>query len=251
MIEFNDIKFSYDKHSPFSPLNLKLPAQAITFLLGENGSGKSTVLKLMLGLINAQSGEITINGRNIKTMSMTTRAQHMAYIAQNHHPVFDYSVEDVIVMGCSHRLSIHQTPSASDYQRAHEIANTLEISHLLKKSYQHISGGERQLVLIGKALMQTTNILIMDEPTANLDFGHRVHLFERLQRLSASGSTIILSSHNPNDALKYADHVVLMHARSCLASGSVDQMLTPQQLGALYHAPLHCYQDGAKKWLDT
>ncbi len=251
MINFNNVCFNYPAETAFSTLNIDIPQNAITFLLGENGSGKSTLLKLLLGLLKPNSGDIVVQGKNIAYLNDRQKASLMSYIPQSHSPVFDYLVKDIIVMGCLHELGTFERPSKKHYQKAYDIASELNISHLLNKGYKHISGGERQLVLIARALMQTSNILIMDEPTANLDFGHQANLFALCKKLVAKGTSIILSSHNPNDALKYGDYVVLMQNRSCVASGFAKQILTAQELTNLYNVNIALQTINGSHWLES
>ncbi len=234
MIKFSNVNFAYDDGTLFENINLNIPKGTICFVLGENGSGKTTLLKLILGLAAAQSGNIIIGDADIANLTIRQRAKLMAYIPQDHAPVFNLVVEDIILMGCANQLMLFSEPDAAARQRARQIATELGIAHLLNKGYKKISGGERQLCLIGRALMQTSQLIVMDEPTANLDFAHKKHFFKRCKALAASGTTIVISSHQPENALKYADYVVFMKERACLAQGNTKTLMTTERLSQLY-----------------
>ncbi len=234
MIKFDDVQFSYGDGTTFEALNLTIPKAKISFVLGENGSGKTTLLKLMLGLLATTGGKIEVAGSNIAGLTMRQRARLMAYIPQDHAPVFNLAVEDIILMGCANQLTMFATPNQAARRRARQIAEQLGIAHLLDKGYKKISGGERQLCLIARALLQKSQVIIMDEPTANLDFAHKISFFKHCKALAESGTSIVISSHQPENALKYADYVLFMKNRQCSAAGSVATMMTAQRLSELY-----------------
>ncbi len=234
MIKFCNVNFTYDDDTSFENIHLNIPKGTISFVLGENGSGKTTLLKLILGLISANSGIIEVDGADIAQLTIKQRAKIMAYIPQDHAPVFNLTVKDVILMGCANQLALFGEPNETDCRRAHQIAAELAIDHLLNKGYKKISGGERQLCLIGRALMQTSQLIVMDEPTSNLDFAHKKNFFERCRTLVNNGTTIIISSHQPENAIKYADYVVFMKNHQCYGHGPTKKMMTTAQLTKLY-----------------
>ncbi len=234
MIRFNDVNFNYLDGTTFNGINLHIPKQKISFILGENGSGKTTLLKLMLGLITPTSGTIEVAGNNLTQLSIRQRAEQMAYIPQDHAPVFNIAVRDIILMGSANQLKAFASPDQIIQRRAQEIANQLGISHLLNKGYKKISGGERQLCLIGRALMQTSQLIVMDEPTSSLDFAHKLNFFKLCKQLVDSGNSIVISSHQPEDAINYADYIVFMKNHKCIAHGYVSKMMTAKKLAQLY-----------------
>ncbi len=234
MINFKNVNFNYSDGPAFKDINLRIPEGKISFVLGENGSGKTTLLKLMLGLIAPTSGTIEVSGQNIATLSSRQRSKLMAYIPQDHAPAFNIAVEDVILMGCANRLKAFASPDQVMRDKAHSIAQQLGIEHLLYKGYKKISGGERQLCLIGRALMQTSQLIIMDEPTSSLDFAHKLNFFKLCKQLNNSGTSIVISSHQPENAFNYADYIVFMKDHHCSAHGSVADMMTAAKLAQLY-----------------
>lgn len=234
MIKFNDVTFNYGDGTAIGAINLHIPARKICFVLGENGSGKTTLLKLMLGLLAPTAGDILVDGDAIAKLTARQRAKRMAYIPQDHAPIFNLAVEDIILMGCANQLHFFSKPAAADRQRARQIAAQIGIAHLLDKGYKQISGGERQLCLIARALMQSAQLIAMDEPTANLDFAHQQAFFERCQALTDAGHSIVITSHQPADALDYADYVLFMKNRQCIAQGAVSDLMTARRLSELY-----------------
>ncbi len=250
MIHFKNISFSYDDAVGFETLNVAIPLHKVTFLLGENGSGKTTFIKLLLGLLTPQSGEIVLGEESVHSLTARQRARLMAYIPQEHGAVFNIAVEDVILMGCANALRAFAEPDLNARRRARQIAAELHIEHLLGKGYKQISGGERQLCLIARALMQSAKIIVMDEPTANLDFAHKLNFFKLIERLAARGITVVMSSHQPEDALKYGDYVIFMKANQCLEYGAIDDVMTVQNLSKLYGVDIgdtHLAQDVAEQ----
>ncbi len=235
MIEFIDVNFNYLDGTAFNNISLHIPKGKICFILGENGSGKTTLLKLMLGLVAPTSGTIKIAGKSLADLSIRQRAALMAYIPQDHAPVFNIAVEDIILMGSANRLKAFASPDLHMRQQANEIAKQLGIEHLLNKGYKKISGGERQLCLIGRALMQTSQLIIMDEPTSSLDFAHKLNFFKLCKQLNSSGTSIVISSHQPENAFNYADYIVFMKDHSCMAHGDVNKMMTAAKLSQLYN----------------
>ncbi len=238
MIKLKNVNFNYADDTAFEDLNLQIPEANITFILGENGSGKTTLLKLILGLLTPTSGTIEISGKNLADLSFRQRAEQMAYIPQDHAPAFNIAVEDILLMGCANRLKAFASPNQKMRQQAHQIAEQIGITHLLNKGYKKISGGERQLSLIGRALMQTSKLIVMDEPTSSLDFAHKINFFNLCKTLKQTGTSIIVTSHHPENAVKYADYIVFMKAHRCIAQGNVAEMMTVAKLSQLYGVDL-------------
>jgi iron complex transport system ATP-binding protein len=168
--------------------------------LGPNGVGKSTLFKCILSLLRSYSGDILLDG--VSTRSLTERqiARSIAYIPQAHGPVFPYSVLDVVLMGAAGSHRFFALPRSEDEQYALAQLEALGIADMADRDYSLLSGGERQLVLIARALAQRAQILVMDEPTANLDYGNQVRVMEHITNLSRRGYGVLLSTHNPEHA---------------------------------------------------
>ena len=209
-LEIRDLHFSYRNHEVLKGLNLTVSDGEMVSLLGRNGAGKTTLMRLIPGFLKAPEQSILIDGKPVLQMSLRERASYMAYIPQITRSVFPYSVRTSILMGCSNRLSLLQNPGAKEEQRVEEVIDLLNIRGIADRNMETISGGERQLVLIARALMQDARLLILDEPTSFLDYGNQLLVLERVQELAGQGYSCIYSTHNPDLALAQSTRSVVM-----------------------------------------
>ena len=240
-IKIEQLSFSY-RQTPFiKNLSLRVEKEGITALLGPNGSGKSTLLKLLLGILTPQSGDIRIRGENLSRLTRRELARRLAYVPQTHREAFGYSVFEVVLMGRLPSTSFFSHYGEKDKHIATEALERLSIGHLAGRSYTEISGGERQLTLIARALAQGADIFVMDEPTNGLDYGNQIRLLERINQLAAEGFSFIYTTHHPDHALAAADRVVLMKSGKILLDGEPRYALTPENLMALYGLPEHLF----------
>ena len=180
---------------------------------------------------------VTLACEQALTVSLETRralAAELAYIPQSYHPVFDHTVLESVLMGLSAQLGTFDRPSRAQAVRAMQILSELGIAQLAERGCTRISGGERQLMLLGRALMQNAHTLIMDEPTASLDYGNSFRVMQRIESLSAGGYSVIFSTHEPNQAFRYATKVLALKDGRVLAFGPPADVLTPELLEALY-----------------
>ena len=233
-IEIDQLSFSY-RHTPFiENLNLRIRKEGIVAILGPNGCGKSTLLKLLLGILSPASGSVSIRGENLGILTRRELARRLAYVPQTHREAFGYSVFDVALMGRLPRTSFFARYGESDRRIAGEALEKLSIGHLARRPYTEISGGERQLTLIARALTQGADIFVMDEPTNGLDYGNQIRLLERINQLAAEGLTFIYTTHHPEHAMAASDTVVMMKSGKILREGEPRYMLTPDNLTDLY-----------------
>lgn len=221
-------------HPIIGPLSFDIPQGEIVCLLGPNGVGKTTLFKTILGLLKPQHGSITIQGKDASQYSHKEFAQAIAYVPQNHIPPFDYQVIDVVVMGCNPGMSEFSSPKEKEYNHAREILQSMGIAHLETRDYTELSGGERQMVIIARALAQNASILMMDEPTAYLDYGNEVLVLDQIKKLSAQGYTIIMITHMPNHAFLCADKVIAVGMDNYFIIGQPEIVLTQETLYKLY-----------------
>ena len=198
IIEVKNLSFGYDKSKKvLNDLFASFSEGRIVALIGKNGSGKSTLLDCLLGT-NEYEGNILINGRNIKDLSSKNYAKLVSFIPQSVQINIDYSIRDFISFGRNPHIGFGLTLSEDDYQIVEKNATKCGIKEILDKDINKVSGGERQLAFIARALTQETPIIIMDEPTASLDFGNQQKLFRIMKSLAKAGKTIIFTTHNPN-----------------------------------------------------
>jgi len=233
-IEIDQLSFSY-RQTPFiENLDLRVREEGIVALLGPNGSGKSTLLKLLLGILTPASGSVRVRGENLGKLTRRELARRLAYVPQTHREAFGYSVFDVVLMGRLPRTSFFARYGDRDRRIAGEALEKLSIEHLAGRPYTEISGGERQLTLIARALTQGADIFVMDEPTNGLDYGNQIRLLGRINQLAAEGFTFIYTTHHPDHALAASDRVVMMKSGKILREGDPRCMLTPENLTELY-----------------
>jgi iron complex transport system ATP-binding protein len=233
-IEIEQLSFSYRRAPFIQDLNLTINEGRVLALLGPNGSGKTTLLKLLLGLLTPAAGTIRIQEADTLDMSHRELACLLAYVPQVHREAFGYSVFDVVLMGRMPRTSFFARYGERDRQIAWESMEKLSIGHLAQQPYTEISGGERQLTLIARALSQGASTFIMDEPTNGLDYGNQIRLLDRIGRLASEGFTFIYTTHHPDHALAVADRVVMMQAGAIIRDGAPRSVITPERLSELY-----------------
>lgn len=233
-MEVESLCFSYKHKQVLQDVSFTPPENKLLCLLGPNGVGKSTLFRCMLGQLTGYSGSIGINGREVRSYSPAALARCVAYVPQSHHLVFNYSVTDMVLMGTTSRFSALSVPGRNERLLAEQAIEMLGITALADRSFLQLSGGERQLVLIARALAQQARILIMDEPTANLDYGNQLRVLDRVKGLTRDGYTIIQSTHNPDQALLFADSVLALYDGRMIAFGHPREVINEELLRCLY-----------------
>src|ERR1044072_6289346 len=205
-----DLSIGYRNHLVGSNISLSLDAGEVLCLLGPNGAGKTTLFRTLLGLQRALGGAVLLDGKPIDRMRPVEIARHMAYVPQAHATEFSCTPRDVVLVARTARLKPFDSPGAADEAIAREKLAALGIGELEDHDYTRISGGQRQLTLIARALAQETPILVMDEPTASLDFGNQAMVLGRIRDLARENYGIVLSTHDPDHALLVATRVAII-----------------------------------------
>ncbi|SHN67894.1 ABC transporter ATP-binding protein [Desulfitobacterium chlororespirans] len=235
LFELKDGVCGYSAHKPvLRDINFTLTDGEVLCLLGANGVGKSTLFKSMLALIPILGGTLSIDGENILRWSRAKIAQKIGYVPQSTNPPFSYSVMDVILMGRAAHLGMMSSPKKEDEEIAESVVERLGIQYLVNKRYLELSGGEKQLVLIARALTQQPQLLIMDEPTTALDFGNQQLVLNQVHQLSQQGLGIIMSSHFPDHAFLYSHKVLMLKNGGIYAMGAPAEVISEQTLRDLY-----------------
>ncbi|MBX9904712.1 MAG: ABC transporter ATP-binding protein [Burkholderiales bacterium] len=229
-----NLGFGYRDRRVGSDVTLELAAGEVLCLLGPNGSGKTTLFKTLLGLLPQQQGAVLIEGRDANTLTRDAIARQISYVPQAHGAFFPYTVRETVLMGRTAHLGLFSVPSSRDHAATAAAIERMGISHLADAVYTQISGGERQLALIARALAQEARVVIMDEPTANLDFGNQVRVLERIRLLAGEGIGVLLSTHDPDHAFLCADRVAMLHQGRLMACGTVSEVMTAEKLQQLY-----------------
>lgn len=233
-LEIKDASCGYSGKSIVSGLSVKVSSGEILCILGPNGVGKTTLFKTIMGFIPLIRGEITLDSQNICPWSRKKLARHLGYVPQAHVPPFPFSVIDVVVMGKTACLSTFASPSAHDIAESIQTLELLGIGNLKNRIYTELSGGERQMVLIARALIQKPAVLIMDEPTSNLDFGNQVRVLEQINTLASNGLAVIMTSHVPDHAFLCDAKVALLRKDNQFCIGSADEIVTENNLRLAY-----------------
>ena len=240
ILSLKQVYFRYGEHDPkvLSDLSLDIPAGKVTAILGPNGTGKTTLLHILLGLLKPFNGEVRIAGKPHKVYPKRILSQTIGLVPQFESIPFNFSVFEYVLLGRSPYLKPFQLPGKDDIQITEEALVSAGISHLSTKPVTEISGGERQLVHISRVLAQQTRILLLDEPTAHLDLENQNRILTLLKGMAAKGVTTVLTTHDPNAAIFAADHFVLMNKGNIAAQGKLNQVITPENLTQIYRTPI-------------
>jgi iron complex transport system ATP-binding protein len=242
-VEISELSFAYprDGHR-LRNVSLAIHQTEVCCLLGPNGAGKTTLLRCLLGLLAPERGTISVLGTDITELSARQLARSIAYVPQSTTTPFPFTTLDIAVMGRTPYLGVTATPSVADRRAALHQLEQLGIEHLAQRSFSQLSGGERQLTLLARALVQQAPILILDEPTAALDYGNEVRILHVISELARTGRTVLMTTHQPAHALTHANRAVLMRHGTVIADGPPNDVVTSEQLSDLYGIPIHVTQ---------
>lgn len=228
-----DLHFAY-KRPVLRGASLHVGPGDVLALLGTNGAGKSTLLRIMLGLVEPTSGRVVLDGKPLASFARRALAQRLAYVPQVHAAPFPYTVRDIALMGRLPATGMARSPGASDLSAVEAVLERMGIVHLADRPYTEVSGGERQLTLISRALVQGARVLVMDEPMNGLDYGHQIRLLERLRALAAEGYAILMTTHHPEHALLAATRVALLIDGQVRTEGRAADVVTARSIKELY-----------------
>lgn len=234
MLNVQKLSFAYGDKTTLSDITFEAAAGTRIAVLGPNGAGKSTLFRCILGLLPRYDGTIRMSGGDIRTMTAAELARCAAYIPQSTAPVFDYTVLEMVLMGMTGQIGPFSGPGKRQAEQVQVVLQSLGIDSLASRCFSKISGGERQLALVARAMVQGAKLLIMDEPTANLDFGNQHLVLGQMERLAREGYMVLFSTHNPDHALSCADQVLVLREGRMLAYGTAEDVITAELLTELY-----------------
>lgn len=268
IFSFQGVSFGYLRHKApiLHKLDFALQAGRATAILGPNGAGKTTLLYLALGWLLPWEGEIRLEGKPLFQHTRQERSRRLALVPQSEHTPFDYSVFEYVLMGRAPHLPPLGTPTQADYEATWNALEQIGLAEMAEQPVPYLSGGERQLMLLARALAQilpsssgrgaggeeTSRLLLLDEPTAHLDLSNKAHLIDLLRGLRAAGTTLLLTSHEPEVVLALADDVLLLEGDGRARFGPLDEIFTAETLSRLYQIPIRLVEvDGRKQVLWT
>lgn len=247
MLSVENISFSYGEFS-IDGVKFLVEEGEILTLLGANGSGKTTILKCIYGLLKPHVGCVFIDGRDFHSLSLKERSKLIGYVPQMHTPPFSYTCLEVVVMGMAPRLKALERPGKEHYEKALEKLRILGMEDFKDRPYTELSGGQLQLILIARALVQEPKVLLLDEPTAHLDFKNQVMILEIVRKLSKNqGISAILTLHDPNLASLYSDKIAVVKDGKIVEYGESKNVLRKDLLEDIYSMPIRIIDlDGRK-----
>lgn len=237
------LAFSYGRRSVLTDVGFSVqPGEWLT-IVGPNGAGKTTLLRLLLGLLQPTQGEIRINDRPLSALSRREMARHIALLPQIAELPFGFTVRDVVAMGRTPHLGRFQPMRAADHEAVSAALQATETAELAERPVTELSGGEAQRVFLARAFAQQTPILVLDEPTTNLDLFHERTLLDQVQRRQQQGAAVIAVLHDLNLAARYSDRILLLSAGRVAALGNPTETLTPTLLQQIFRLPLLVQRD--------
>jgi iron complex transport system ATP-binding protein len=237
-LEARALDFGYPGHVVGQGLDLALAPAEVLCVLGPNGSGKTTLFRTLLGLLPPLGGRVALNGEDLARVARARIAREVAYVPQASSSHFDFSLEETVLMGRTAHLGTFAAPGARDRTVAREALERMGIGALAARPAAGVSGGERQLALIARALATEAPALVMDEPTANLDFGNQARVLAHIARLRDAGASILLCTHDPDHAFQVADRVLLLRGGRAITLARTGDALTSENLTRLYDVPV-------------
>lgn len=235
-LEVQDLSFSYTKNAlTLDRIHVQVKSHSITAVLAPNGTGKTTLFKIILGQLTPLKGSISVHGNSLLSLKAKERAKLVAYIPQEQYHPFNYNVLDMVLMGFSARMDLFNAPSAKHKQEALALMEELEIAHLQDKGINDLSGGQRQMVLLARALVQNAPLLLLDEPTSALDLKNQAILFRKLQaQMQKKPLSVLINIHDPNLVCAYANEVYMFKESKNLYHGNVLEVMESAKLSELY-----------------
>lgn len=235
-LELRDVAIGYDRNAPIQKLvNFNVEGGEVCCVLGPNGCGKTTLVKTILGMIPLLSGSITVDGDDVTKWSARRLSDMMAYVAQKHDQPFPFQVKDVVMLGRINKVGgMAGQPTRDDYNAVENAMNDMGIYHLRDMPYNDISGGELQMVMFARALAQEPEMLILDEPTAALDYGNAVRVIQKVRKMAKLGYAVVMITHNPDHAFMTGANVALFTKAQPMRFGTANQIITRENIKDAY-----------------
>jgi len=239
ILSFQNVTFGYQRTRPIlQKVSFELRPGRVTAILGPNGAGKTTLLYLALGWLSAWTGDIFLDGRPLRRHSRQERGRWLALVPQSEYTPFDYTVLEYVLMGRAPHLPPLGLPTGVDYEAALQALEQVGLAALAEHPVPQLSGGEHQLMLLARAIVQSPRLLLLDEPTAHLDLHNKSRIIEMMRNLRSRGVTLLMTNHEPDVVLAVADDVLLMEPGGPVHFGPLEQVFTAEALSRVYHLPI-------------
>ncbi|NCB43042.1 MAG: ABC transporter ATP-binding protein [Clostridia bacterium] len=232
--EIKNLSFSFGDKAVLQDINFHIEEGEVLSVLSPNGGGKTTLFRCILGIMRDYTGTILFNGSDIRTMKAKKLSRYAAYVPQSHYPLFNYTVEEMVLMGTTPLLNHTASPKVREKELAREALFQMGIEHLSERGFMQLSGGEQRLVLIARALSRHPPLLVLDEPTAELDIGHQSMVLSHISALRSSGFTVLMSTHDPSQAYAHSTRVLALSDGKVLAIGTPENVILESLLKELY-----------------
>ncbi len=234
LLEIKNLRGGYGGEDIVKGVTCSADAGEVLCLVGPNGCGKTTLFRLILGIIQTTGGDIHIDGKPTRALTPKDMASLVAYIPQHHTPIFTYTALDIVIMGRASHFSTFEAPKAIDREAAFDALKKMDALHLANRKYTSLSGGQRQMVLIARAICQSAKVFVMDEPGASLDYANQQLLMDIVKDLSEQGYCVVMSTHSPEHPLSVGHKVLLMREGQVAAFGKPADVITPEVLEDVY-----------------
>jgi iron complex transport system ATP-binding protein len=247
-LQVKDVTFSYENGFCLKDISFSADAGQLCAFFGPNACGKTTLLKCLCGVFRLKHGAILFNNVDLTTLKSTGVSKILSYVPQIHEASFSYSVMEMVLMGRNPYVNHFSTPRKADVTKSLNALSALNLQHLRNESFTEISGGQQKLVLIARALAQETPIMLLDEPTAHLDFKNKLLVLKGIKKLvKEQGLIVLMSLHDPNEVLLVADQVIMMNDGKILLQGTTDEVLTVDAIRTIYGVDTEIWSSGTQK----
>jgi iron complex transport system ATP-binding protein len=234
MLEVKSLTFSYENDPIFENISFSLKRGEVMCILGPNGAGKSTLIKCIAGILKPAAGSIYILGENIASLGARNIARHIGYVPQQNEVVFPFTVLDFVMMGRAPHLSIFASPGEKDREIAMKSLAIVGLSTYAEKPLVTLSGGQSQMALIARALVQQPSLLLLDEPASHLDFGNQILVLETVQKLASMGMSVLMNTHMPDHAFLVGNKAAALTGGKLVAIGDVESVVTSKMMSSVY-----------------
>jgi iron complex transport system ATP-binding protein len=241
LIRVREARFCYGQREVLKGIDLDIYRGEVLSILGPNGCGKTTLLRCIGGAAVVSDGSVRLGDVDVGSLPAPARARRVGFLFQDHTPTFPFAVRDIVVMGRAPHLGLIGSPGPADFAMADEALERVGMAHLKERSYTQLSGGERQLVLLARTLAQRPDVILLDEPTAHLDFRNQVLTLRIIRSLATDGMTMAMTTHDPNHALWIGGRAALMKEGRFVAVGPASDVITDATLSMAYDTDVRVF----------